>query len=136
MVEAGTDERELMRAVRDGRQQALGQLYDRFGGPLELRIPVGPTWLLDLRGPPGLDPDQLTAFLRSSADPDPPLFTHAPAPVRSTPRGGWPWVRFHGPPMDWWMQAEAIVVATEANERQREQHGNVPPSAAPPGQPR
>lgn len=63
------------------------------GAPTRVSILVGPTFLLDVRGPPGLALESLRVFLASD---ETDLLRGARfegARMRGELRGGWPWVR-------------------------------------------
>jgi hypothetical protein len=62
--------------------------------PLQLELPVGPTYLLDLRSPVDLSGKLLNAWLATGEGEVQLTDVLEGSPVRSQPLAGWPWVRF------------------------------------------
>jgi hypothetical protein len=110
---------------RSGGSFAQGLDFDGLETeqPLELQIPVGPTYLLDLRSPTDLSGKLVHANLADIQEAPGLIQAQDGAPVRTDQLlGGWPWVRFHARWVRWQIDREDELVLV-VSDQARKLHG-------------
>lgn len=90
--------------------------------PRELELPVGPTYLLDLRSPSDLSGKLLNASLALTDGSIELNDVLESSPVRAELLGGWPWVRFHARGVRWQIDQESELLLV-VNDQARALHG-------------